>query len=92
MIHGLLRPDNDAQLWRCALLADGAADDGNAVIAPCRDVKAHRSGHASIGMRASSGLAREKRVALEILTAIKRAGADIIITYWARELAEWTRN
>ena len=24
MIHGLLRPDNDAQLWRCALLADGA--------------------------------------------------------------------
>src|ERR1700732_2539885 len=24
MIHGLLRPDNDAQLWRCALLAHGA--------------------------------------------------------------------
>ncbi|MBI4295949.1 MAG: porphobilinogen synthase, partial [Chloroflexi bacterium] len=29
----------------------------------------------------------ETRVALEILTAIKRAGADIIITYFAKELA-----
>ncbi len=29
-----------------------------------------------------------KRVALEILTSIKRAGADIIITYFAKELAD----
>jgi porphobilinogen synthase len=27
-------------------------------------------------------------VALEQLTSIKRAGADVILTYWARELAE----
>jgi porphobilinogen synthase len=27
-------------------------------------------------------------VAVEQLTAIKRAGADFILTYWARELAE----
>ena len=26
---------------------------------------------------------------LESLTAIKRAGADVIVTYWARELAQW---
>jgi porphobilinogen synthase len=30
----------------------------------------------------------EDRVALESLTAIKRAGADIILTYFAREFAE----
>ena len=30
-----------------------------------------------------------KRVALEVLTAIKRAGADIIITYHAKEAARW---
>ncbi len=31
----------------------------------------------------------EQRVATEILLAIKRAGADIIITYWAKDLAKW---
>jgi porphobilinogen synthase len=31
----------------------------------------------------------EKRVALESLTAIKRAGADIILTYWAKDAARW---
>jgi len=25
-------------------------------------------------------------------TALKRAGADIIVTYWARELATWLRE
>lgn len=31
----------------------------------------------------------EKRVALESLTAIKRAGADMILTYWAKDAARW---
>lgn len=31
----------------------------------------------------------EKRIVLENLTAIKRAGADIIITYYALDAAEW---
>lgn len=31
----------------------------------------------------------EKRVALESLTAIKRAGADLILTYWAKDAARW---
>lgn len=31
----------------------------------------------------------EKRTALESLTAIKRAGASIILTYWAKDAARW---
>jgi porphobilinogen synthase len=38
---------------------------------------------------AKAGWIDERRVALEILTAIKRAGADIIITYHAKEAVRW---
>jgi porphobilinogen synthase len=31
----------------------------------------------------------ERRVAMESLTAIKRAGADMILTYWAKDAARW---
>jgi porphobilinogen synthase len=31
----------------------------------------------------------ERAAALESLTAIKRAGADIVVSYWAKELADW---
>lgn len=34
----------------------------------------------------------ERAAVLEIMTSIKRAGADIIVTYWAHELAEWTKS
>lgn len=34
----------------------------------------------------------EQDVVLEILTAIKRAGADLIITYWACDVARWLRH
>jgi porphobilinogen synthase len=34
----------------------------------------------------------ERAAVLEIMTALKRAGADIIVTYWARELAKWVRE
>ena len=40
----------------------------------------------------SSGLADEKNLTLEVLTSIKRAGADIIITYHALEAARWLRE
>ena len=33
----------------------------------------------------------ERRVTLEILTSMKRAGADIILTYHAKDAAEWLR-
>ena len=38
------------------------------------------------------GLLDERAAVLEIMTALKRAGADIIVTYWARELAKWLRE
>ena len=31
----------------------------------------------------------ERQAAVESLTAIKRAGADFIVSYWAKELAGW---
>ena len=38
---------------------------------------------------ARNGWLDEKKVTLEILTAIKRAGADMILTYHAKEVAGW---
>jgi porphobilinogen synthase len=38
---------------------------------------------------AAAGHLDERAAALECLTAIRRAGADIVITYWAKELAAW---
>jgi porphobilinogen synthase len=38
------------------------------------------------------GCFNERDAVLEIVTALKRAGADLIITYWAKELVEWTRQ
>jgi porphobilinogen synthase len=31
-------------------------------------------------------------VAMESLTSIKRAGADMIITYWSKDVARWLRT
>lgn len=41
---------------------------------------------------AQLGWIDERRIVLENLTAIKRAGADIIITYHALDAAEWIRE
>jgi porphobilinogen synthase len=38
---------------------------------------------------AAAGHLDERLVTLEILTAIRRAGADLIITYHAKEAAAW---
>jgi porphobilinogen synthase len=40
---------------------------------------------------AKNGWLEEKAVALEMLTAIRRAGASIIITYWAKDAARWLK-
>jgi porphobilinogen synthase len=45
--------------------------------------------YAMIKAAAANGWLDEKRVVLEVLTAIKRAGADIVITYHAKEAARW---
>ena len=41
---------------------------------------------------AQMGWIDEKRLTLEILTSIKRAGADIILTYHAKEAARWLKE
>lgn len=38
---------------------------------------------------AAKGWLDERAVALEMLTAIKRAGAGITLTYWAKDVARW---
>lgn len=38
---------------------------------------------------AAQGWIDAQQVALEMLTAIHRAGADIILTYWAKDVAKW---
>jgi porphobilinogen synthase len=41
---------------------------------------------------ARQGWLDARAIALETLTAIRRAGADIILTYWAKEAAAWLRG
>ncbi|MFL5902910.1 MAG: porphobilinogen synthase, partial [Solirubrobacteraceae bacterium] len=43
--------------------------------------------YAMIKAAGAAGWMDERTAALESLTAIKRAGADVIVTYWAKELA-----
>jgi len=50
----------------------------------------HVSGeYAMVKGAVEKGLLNERDAVLEIMTGLKRAGADIIVTYWARELARW---
>jgi porphobilinogen synthase len=50
----------------------------------------HVSGeYAMVKGAVEKGLLNERDAVLEIMTALKRAGASIIVTYWARELARW---
>jgi len=53
----------------------------------------HVSGeYAMVKAAVDKGLLNERDAVLEIMTALKRAGANIIVTYWARELARWLRE
>jgi porphobilinogen synthase len=45
--------------------------------------------YAMVKAAARGGWLDERQAALESLTAIKRAGADLIISYWTRDLASW---
>ena len=50
----------------------------------------HVSGeYAMIKAGAAAGVIDEKAIVLETMTAFKRAGADLIITYYAEKLVEW---
>jgi porphobilinogen synthase len=45
--------------------------------------------YAMLKAAGAAGWLDERAAALESLTAIKRAGADIVVSYWAKELAGW---
>jgi porphobilinogen synthase len=46
--------------------------------------------YAMIRAAAAKGWVDERQAALESLTAIRRAGADLVISYWTKELARWS--
>lgn len=48
--------------------------------------------YAMVKAGAKLGYIDEKKIALEMLTSIKRAGADMIITYYALEASKWICN
>lgn len=45
--------------------------------------------YAMVRSAAASGWLDERQAAVESLVGIKRAGADVILTYWAKDLAAW---
>jgi porphobilinogen synthase len=45
--------------------------------------------YAMVKAAAQNGWLDERQAALESLTAIKRAGADLILSYWTKDLAQW---
>ncbi len=47
--------------------------------------------YAMVKAAARNGWLDEQRVVLEILTAIRRAGADIVLTYHAKDAARWLK-
>ena len=47
--------------------------------------------YAMVKAAAEKGWLDEKRVVLEILTGIQRAGADILLTYHAKDAARWLK-
>ena len=48
--------------------------------------------YAMIKAAAANGWIDERRIVLETLTAIKRAGADMILTYHALDVARWLKQ
>jgi porphobilinogen synthase len=47
--------------------------------------------YAMVKAAAANGWLDERAAVLEMMTAFKRAGADMIITYWARDIAGWLK-
>ena len=47
--------------------------------------------YAMVKAAVRNGWLEEKRIVLEVLTAIQRAGAEIVLTYHAKDVARWTK-
>ena len=63
-----------------------AAKEATLVPLACYNVSGE---YAMVKAAAANGWIDGKRVTLEILTSMKRAGADLILTYHAKEASEW---
>ena len=48
--------------------------------------------YSMIKAASAAGWLDERRAVLEVLTSIKRAGADVILTYYAKEASRWLRE
>ena len=48
--------------------------------------------YAALKAAAERGWLDERAAVLESLTAIRRAGADVIVTYHAKEVARWLQD
>jgi porphobilinogen synthase len=48
--------------------------------------------YAMLKAAALNGWLDEKNAVLELMTSFRRAGADMIITYWARDVARWLKG
>jgi len=77
-------------------IADRHVEYANEVAAALRAAPVaayHVSGeYAMIKAAVANGWLDERRVVLETLTSIRRAGADLILTYHAADAADWLRS
>ena len=48
--------------------------------------------YAMVKAAAAAGDLDERAAATESLTSIRRAGADLVLTYWAKEFAQWAQD
>jgi porphobilinogen synthase len=48
--------------------------------------------YAMVKAAARMGWIEEKRAVMEMMIGFRRAGADMIITYWAKDLAVWLKE
>jgi porphobilinogen synthase len=48
--------------------------------------------YAMVKAAAQNGWLDEKQAVLELMTGFKRAGADMILTYWAQDLSRWLKT
>ncbi|MCH1626597.1 porphobilinogen synthase [Fredinandcohnia quinoae] len=48
--------------------------------------------YAMVKAAAANGWINEKEIVMEMLTSMKRAGSDLIITYFAKDVARWLKD
>ena len=93
--ESLREAEDELLINSLSMLLDFEAEDKQAL----RDIRQHTSRplavyqvsgeYAMIKAAAAQGVIDERAIALESLIAFKRAGADLIITYYAQQAAAW---